>query len=107
MMINRSHARVPCGMPGRIEGPKGSIRGVVRSLSRGGSFFLASTLLPVGQAVELRIELPGIKPITALGEVRYHYRYVEGEGMGIRFLRLGGQDLEFISQFVNARVGNA
>ena len=42
-----------------------------------------------------------------VGEVRYHYRYLEGEGMGIRFVRLGGDDLEHITQFVDARVGNA
>jgi len=104
---SRRNPRVFCGMPGRIEGPKGAIRGTVRNLSRGGSFFLAKNLLPVGQSFEMRIDLPGIAPIKAVGEVRYHFRYAEGEGMGIRFVRLGGDDLKFISQFVDARIGNA
>ena len=106
-VTTRNNARVYCGMPGRIEGPGGPIRGVVRNLSRGGTFFLAGQLLPVGQQFELRIDLPGIAPIKAMGEVRYHYRYAEGEGMGIRFVRMAGDDLGFVSQFVNARIGNA
>lgn len=103
----RSTPRVPCGAKGRLEASTGPIKGVFRDLSRGGSFFLSNKLLPVGQTVELRIDLPGIAPVKAVGEVRYHYRYLEGEGMGIRFVRLGGDDLEHITQFVDARVGNA
>jgi hypothetical protein len=68
---------------------------------------VAAQLLPVGQEFELRIELPGIAAVKAVGEVRYHYRYAEGEGMGIRFVRLAGEDLGFIKQFIDARVGNA
>lgn len=108
MSINtRRNPRVYCGAKGRIEGYKGALKGVVRNLSRGGSFFLSSQLVPVGQTVEMQIELPGIAPVRAPGEVRYHYRYLEGEGMGIRFLRMSGEDLAFITQFVNARIGSA
>jgi hypothetical protein len=108
MSINtRRNPRVYCGAKGKIEGPKGSIRGVVRNLSRGGSFFLAKQLVPVGQTVDMTIELPGIPTIRAQGEVRYHFRYLEGDGMGIRFLRLSGEDLNYITQFVNARIGSA
>lgn len=105
--FTRNNPRVWCGVKGRIEGPRGSIRGMVRNLSRGGSFFVSEKLLPVGQTFEMSIELPGIQPIKAMGEVRYHYRYTDGEGMGIRFVRLGRDDLTFIAQFVDARVGNA
>ncbi len=103
----RRNERVFCGVPGRIEGPRGVIRCTVRNLSRGGSFFLTEQVLPVGQHFDLCIDLPGIAPIRAVGEVRYHYRYSEGGGMGIRFVRLGGDDLRYISEFVDARVGNA
>jgi hypothetical protein len=102
----RRNARVYCGAKGRLEAPDGPIRGTVRNLSRGGSFFLAKKLLPVGQTVEMSIELPGVPPVRAVGEVRYHYRYLEGEGMGIRFVRLGGDDLQYITEFVDARLGN-
>lgn len=103
----RRSPRVFCGARGRLDARLGSVRGFVRSISRGGSFFVASTLVQVGETVEMRIELPGIAPVEALGEVRYHYRYLDGEGMGIRFLRLNSADLELITQFVHARLGFA
>jgi c-di-GMP-binding flagellar brake protein YcgR len=103
--FTRRNPRVSCGANGRLEGPTGPIRGVVRDISRGGSFFLANRLLPVGNTVEMRIDLPGVAPIKATGEIRYHHRYKEGDGMGIRFVRLSGEDLEAITQFVHARAG--
>ncbi|MBI5547404.1 MAG: PilZ domain-containing protein [Deltaproteobacteria bacterium] len=103
----RDTPRVFCGRPGCIEGPAGAIHGRVLNLSRGGSFFLADQLLPIGHTCEVSIDLPGLQPIRALGEVRYHYRCSDGEGMGICFMRLSGEAMHFISQFVDARVGNA
>jgi len=102
---SRRNPRVYCGAPGRIEGPQGAIRGTVRNLSRGGSFFLSTHLLPVGHSFDMQIQLPGAEPIRAVGEVRYHHQYAEGVGMGIRFVRLGGADLSQISQFVDSRAG--
>jgi hypothetical protein len=102
--FTRHTPRVFCGAKGRIEARAGSMRGTVRTISRGGTFFLSSRSVPVGETVELSIELPGVCPIKAVGEVRYHYRYEDGEGMGIRFLRLSGEDLALITQFVHARI---
>lgn len=101
----RRNARVQCSMAGMAEGPGGAVRGIVRNLSRGGMFFLSSTLLPIGHTVDMKLDLPGEKPVTAMGEVRYHYKYADGQGMGIRFLRLGVEDLAVISTFVHARAG--
>jgi len=103
----RRNERVMCGVSGHVQGPRGAIRGTIRNLSKGGSFFLSDQVLPIGQAFEMHIDLPGIPPVKALAEVRYHYRYTEGGGMGIRFLRLSSEDLQYIGQFVDARVGNA
>jgi hypothetical protein len=47
------------------------------------------------------IELPSGQ-VKAVGEVRYHYRYLEGEGMGIRFVRLGGDDLQALGAFIES-----
>ncbi len=104
--VTRRTPRVYCGAPARIEGPRGAIRGTIRNLSRGGSFFLGETL-PVGQSIELVIQLPSTPPIRAIGEIRYHHRYEEGEGMGIRFVRLTGEGLDSITRFVAIRTGNA
>jgi hypothetical protein len=57
----------------------------------------------VGQSVELEIDLPA-RRIHAVAEVRYHFTYpLDGEGVGVRFLRLDGADLEAIGRFVTER----
>jgi uncharacterized protein (TIGR02266 family) len=104
---SRRNARVYCGMPGRAEGPNGTVRGVVRNLSRGGMFFLTPTVMPVGKTMDLQIDLPGPKPTVVTGEVRYSFKYNDGQGIGIRFVRLGAEDLASISKFVDTRVGQA
>ena len=74
------------------------MRGQCRTLSRMGMFF-QGTALPVGQSVELSVELPGGR-FQAVGEVRYHHAYPEGQGMGIRFTRLAQEDLAVIQKFL-------
>lgn len=100
----RRNTRVQTGVPASLQAAEGAIRGTLQNLSRGGMFFLSNRMLPVGQAVQLQIELPGSTPVQALGEVRYHHRNADGVGMGIRFLRLDGPSISFISQFVDARI---
>jgi hypothetical protein len=102
----RRNARVYCGMPGRAEGPTGTVRGVVRNLSRGGMFFLTPTVLPVGRTIDMQIDLPGPKPTAVTGEIRYQYTYKDGQGLGIKFVRLGAEDLATIAQFVSERTGS-
>lgn len=97
---NRHNGRLFCGVPARFDGPRGPVRGSCRNLSVGGLFFLGGTA-PVGRSVELQIELPDGPPIRATGEVRYHHDYgSEGQGMGIRFVRIGAEDLVRVSRWV-------
>jgi hypothetical protein len=98
-MEHRYNPRVSCAAPARAEGPRGPLRGQCRSLSQGGLFFLGAQL-PVGQRVELSVELPRLGRVEALGEVRYHYSTPEGQGMGVRFTRLGQESLALIQRFV-------
>jgi PilZ domain len=64
-----------------------------------GMFFSGQQLLPVGQSIELSVDLPAGR-FSATGEVRYHHAYPEGSGMGIRFTRLGQEDLSLIQKYI-------
>lgn len=76
------------------------MRGRCTSLSRAGMFFTGPTI-PVGQSVELAVDLPG-QSIRATGEVRYHVNRPGSAGMGIRFTRMAQEDQERIAQFIQA-----
>ncbi len=97
---NRRNVRVDCQAVAKAEGPRGPIRGVCRNISIGGMFFRGPRL-PVGSSAELTIDLPS-GTIRAVGEVRYHHAYGDGEGMGIRFSRLSQEDLAAVTRFVEA-----
>jgi hypothetical protein len=96
---SRHTQRVTCASPARLEGPRGPVRGLCRSLSQGGLYFQGAQL-PVGQTLALAVELPRLGRIEALGEVRYHHASAEGPGMGLRFTRLGQDSLALIQRFV-------
>ncbi|MBI3181236.1 MAG: PilZ domain-containing protein [Myxococcales bacterium] len=96
----RRNARVFCGATAKAEGPRGPIKGVCRSISLGGIFFLGGTL-PVGKSLEVTIELPEVGEVKAVAEVRYHHQYPEGQGMGLRFTRISQEDLSRIERFVS------
>lgn len=100
--IQRHQRRVPCGAPAMAEGARGPVRGVCRTLSSAGMFFLGP-LTPVGQKLHLAVDLPEIGRVEADGEVRYHHSFPEGRGMGIRFSRLAQEDLARIQRFLDAR----
>ena len=101
----RRNARVYCGMPARAVATTGTIRGVVRNLSCGGMFFLTPGAFRVGQTVDMLLDLPGKQPTKATGEVRYQYKYTDGQGVGVKFVRLGADDLATIAEYVNRRTG--
>lgn len=94
----RRNLRVDCYATARAEGPRGPVRGVCRNLSMGGFFFLGQSL-PVGSNVEFAIELPK-GPVTCVGEVRYQFNYPEGPGYGVKFTRLGQEDLTRVQDFL-------
>ena len=96
---SRHTQRVRCASPARLEGPRGPVRGLCRSLSQGGLYFQGAQL-PVGQQLALAVELPRLGRVEAVGEVRYHHASPEGPGMGLRFTRLGQDSLARIQRFV-------
>ncbi len=96
---NRRNERVFCGVPARFDGARGPVRGTCRNLSLGGLFFLGGTA-PLGRSIELQLELPE-GPVRATGEVRYHHDYgSEGQGMGVRFVRISGEDLARVTRWL-------
>jgi hypothetical protein len=100
---NRRNVRVLCGARAKLDGPRGSVRGSCRNLSIGGLFFIGGSL-PIGQTVEITIELPDAAGrIEAVGEIRYHHDYPEGPGMGIRFLRMADEHLGLLRRYVLGR----
>ncbi|HZA49499.1 MAG TPA: PilZ domain-containing protein [Myxococcaceae bacterium] len=99
---NRRNVRVVCGAPAKLEGPRGPVKGTCRNLSIGGLFFIGGSL-PIGQTVEITIELPDAGRIQAVGEIRYHHDYPEGPGMGIRFTRLAEEHLGRLRRYVLGR----
>jgi hypothetical protein len=96
---SRHTQRVTCASPARLEGARGPLRGVCRSLSEGGLYFEGAQL-PVGQQIALAVELPRLGRIEAVGEVRYHHASPQGTGMGLRFTRLGQDSLARIQRYV-------
>jgi hypothetical protein len=95
---SRLNPRTWCDFPARAEGARGVIRGTCRNISLGGMLFVGG-VLPVGQRVELQLQLPG-GAFQATGEVRYHHHQPEGPAMGILFTRLAQNHLELISRFI-------
>lgn len=61
--------------------------------------FFSGSQLPVGQNIELSVQLPS-GPFQAVGQVRYHAPSPKGPGMGIKFTRLTQDHLTQISRFV-------
>lgn len=101
----RRSPRAACGLPVVAEGPRGPLRGVCRTISQAGMFFTGAQL-PVGQSIELVVDLPGGRGgLRAVGVVRYHHTYADGPGMGIKFTRLSQDDLASIGRFVEAHAG--
>ena len=98
---SRRTPRVTLVAPAKAEGPRGPLRGTCKSLSLGGMFF-SGGMLPVGQSIQLQVELPQLGRVEAMGEVRYHLNSEGGAGMGIRFTRLAADHLARITQFVTA-----
>jgi uncharacterized protein (TIGR02266 family) len=79
--------------------------GEAREISAGGIFVQTDDVLPEGSRLTLRLEVPGFRSVTVLGQV---VRTVKGgvlnpAGMGIRFLDLMPGDQRAIIEFVLRR----
>ncbi len=101
----RKTPRVSCGLPARAQARSGVLRGVVRTLSRGGLFFLTPAALRVGTLVDMQIEIPYPKAVRAMGQVCYRHKYAEGAGLGIRFVSVTDDDLGVIARYVDEKIG--
>lgn len=102
---HREFPRAPIGVAVRYWewGTARQAEGV--ELSANGLFLKTTQVLPEGARVTVRLELPGQRGMTVLGEV---VRTVKGgllavAGMGVRFVDLSPSQRELISDFVAAR----
>jgi type IV pilus assembly protein PilZ len=82
--------------------------GFVENMSVGGVFIATHQLKPVGDRVELHVNLPGLdQPIRGRGEVRWIRVFSEESnvppGMGIKFDALDAADVRSIEQFLAQR----
>lgn len=96
---NRKNPRVRCAAPATYEGPRGVVRGQCRDVSQGGFFFLGPPQ-PVGRSFDFKIDLNGIV-VSCNAEVRYHHTYPDGVGMGVKFSRISGEDLQRVISFLS------
>lgn len=85
LVERRAHHRV--ALAGRVEiaGAEQSGDGAARDISVGGLGFRSSCPLRVGEAVWVKLELPGGADVEASGEIVR----VDGSDVGLRFTALG------------------
>jgi len=102
---SRQHFRVACHLPARARNAWRAVEGRCRNLSYQGMLFTAAAgaLLPVGESVDLHLELPlgGPGAVRVCGEVRYHCALPEGEpAMGILFTNMAEGHLARLRRFL-------
>ncbi len=73
-----------------------------------GVFFATSVLLPLGQKVQVSLDLLGRSKIESAGEILWQRPHSSfggrvATGVGIRLLELGGPERELIRRFVDVR----
>ena len=101
---NRRHnPRAPCAYEGKVLGPRGSLRGIVRNLSVGGFYFASKDLLPLGTNVEAELVIEAQK-LLVTAEVRHHQRLNDLPGMGLKFLRVEPAILAAVAKAVEAHL---
>jgi PilZ domain len=85
LVERRAHRRVPLAARVQVGGSSGTGDGVARDISVGGLGFRSSHMLEAGDAVRVRLELPGGADVEASGEIVR----AEGGDVGLRFTALG------------------
>jgi uncharacterized protein (TIGR02266 family) len=86
----RQYPRVPVALNGSVRTENHFFASKTENLSVGGLFLATENLLPVGQHLELVIQLPDCPPIELTGEVRWVRglqpgKKLTGPGMGVMF----------------------
>ncbi|MBF5043543.1 PilZ domain-containing protein [Aggregicoccus sp. 17bor-14] len=107
---SRQHYRVACHLPVRVRNAWRAVEGRCRDLSLQGMLLMpgaegGNALLPVGESVDLLLELPvgGPGPVRVCGEVRYHCALPEGQpAVGILFTNMAEGHLARLRRFLEA-----
>ena len=83
--------------------------GFTENISEGGLFLATYDLLPVGEEIEVQLQLPDHKePIRAQAKVRWHRRLTDPEsgeivGFGAQFTDLSANDHDHLKSFIETR----
>lgn len=83
--------------------------GFTDNISEGGLFLATYDLLPIGEQIELELQLPDHDgPIRAHAEVRWHRKYIDpvnGEvvGFGVKFVDLPAAAQAHLRDFIETR----
>jgi uncharacterized protein (TIGR02266 family) len=104
----REHARFRVDLDVSIGSEHNFYAGFAENLSAGGVFVATHLLKPVGEKLEMCVNLPdGLGTVVGEGEVRWLREYNESSdtppGMGIRFIHFEAGSLEAIDRFLKAR----
>lgn len=104
----RQHPRVDLSWPVKIKTQQGAIKGETKNISLGGAFICCNKPLPLREVFRLTINAPNYKPLTVNAEVVWSNINVPNEqivnrGMGIRFIQIKKEDLEFLKELIAAR----
>jgi len=99
----RQNFRVACHLPARARNAWQEVEGRCRNLSYQGMLLSsAGALLPVGESVDLQLELPVGGSVRVCGEVRYHCALPEGQrAMGILFTNMAEGHLTRLRRFLD------
>lgn len=108
LATRRVHSRFSVVLDVTVSSEHNFYAGFVENMSVGGVFIATHQLKPVGDRVELHVNLPGLdQPIRGRGEVRWIRVFSEESnvppGMGIKFDALDAADVRSIEQFLAQR----
>jgi uncharacterized protein (TIGR02266 family) len=104
----RAHVRHDVELDVSLESESNFYMGLTENLSEGGLFIATHLVKPLGTQIDVSFKLPQMaEPIKAMGVVRWVREYSETSdsmpGMGVRFERIGPEQVEQIRQFLAAR----
>jgi uncharacterized protein (TIGR02266 family) len=104
----RIHPRFAVDLDVTMSSEHNFYAGFAENISSGGLFIATHVLKPVGERLEITVNVPDrADPVRCLGEVRWVREYSEQSnvppGLGIRFIGLPATDAEAIERFLKDR----